>query len=84
MKNRKPFTALALSVLGMSFLPFLAVCVQYMDATAGPSEDGYLTDYMEYIFHGPLIYPLVVLAVIAICCLGMIIKEWSKGVGDLI
>ena len=78
MNRQRPFTVLAFSVLGMSMLPFLAICVQYMDATVGPVQRGYRAEYMDYVFHGPLLYPLMVLVVIALCSCGMIIKKWSK------
>lgn len=44
-------------IFGLSTLPFLSIIVQYIDSITGfSSENGYLTNNMDYLFKSPLIY----------------------------
>ena len=65
-----------LSVFGLFALPFLAVIMQYFDATVGFSPGGgYFTDFRVYIFKSPLIYILFILCVFII--LGIVFLVYS-------
>ena len=52
------------STFGISTLPLLSVIVQYIDSITGfSSGGGYYTNSIDYIFHSPLVFIVIILCI---------------------